>query len=169
MQGRMCVFPCNLSSSPQFCFVSPVLAYDSPLTCQLAGFIQALPVLLLAVAIVHAEAACDGEGLTGTCPSGVTSGWFDAFPKIQYEGPDSKNPLAFHYYNADEVIMGKPMKEWCVIEACFKGPMCLSGCLSNILCRSSGHAIDGFRTGGDGSRHSVVRRLRRSFRICPLI
>ena len=31
--------------------------------------------------------------------------------KIQYEGPQSKNPLAFKYYNPDEVVMGKPMKE----------------------------------------------------------
>lgn len=31
--------------------------------------------------------------------------------KIKYEGPKSKNPLAFKYYNSEEVIMGKPMKE----------------------------------------------------------
>ena len=33
-----------------------------------------------------------------------------AFPdvqKIQYEGPESKNPLAFRHYNADEVVEGK--------------------------------------------------------------
>jgi len=38
-----------------------------------------------------------------------------AFPdirKIEYEGPDSKNPLAFKYYNPDEVVDGKTMKEW---------------------------------------------------------
>jgi xylose isomerase len=37
-----------------------------------------------------------------------------AFPeieKIAYEGPDSKNPLAFHWYNEDEVVEGKTMKE----------------------------------------------------------
>ena len=37
-----------------------------------------------------------------------------AFPdvsKIQYEGPDSKNPLAFRWYNEDEVVEGKTMKE----------------------------------------------------------
>jgi len=37
-----------------------------------------------------------------------------AFPKIKkikYEGPDSKNPLAFKWYNEDEVIEGKTMKE----------------------------------------------------------
>lgn len=31
--------------------------------------------------------------------------------KIQYEGPASKNPLAFKYYNEDEKINGKTMKE----------------------------------------------------------
>ena len=37
-----------------------------------------------------------------------------AFPqitKIPYEGPRSKNPLAFRYYNADEVVEGKTMRE----------------------------------------------------------
>lgn len=31
--------------------------------------------------------------------------------KIQYEGPKSKNTLAFKYYNPEEVVMGKKMKE----------------------------------------------------------
>ncbi len=38
----------------------------------------------------------------------------EAFPgisKIQYEGPQSKNPLAFKHYNPDEVVEGKTMKE----------------------------------------------------------
>ena len=37
-----------------------------------------------------------------------------AFPeisKISYEGPKSKNPLAFKYYDADEVVEGKAMRE----------------------------------------------------------
>ena len=37
-----------------------------------------------------------------------------AFPdvsKIQYEGPDSKNPLAFRHYNPEELVEGKSMKE----------------------------------------------------------
>ena len=37
-----------------------------------------------------------------------------AFPrvkKIKYEGPESKNPLAFKHYNADELVDGKPMKD----------------------------------------------------------
>ena len=37
-----------------------------------------------------------------------------AFPrikKINYEGPDSKNPLSYKWYNEEEVIEGKTMKE----------------------------------------------------------
>lgn len=30
---------------------------------------------------------------------------------VKYEGPKSKNPLTFKYYNKDEVVAGKPMKE----------------------------------------------------------
>lgn len=37
--------------------------------------------------------------------------FFKNVSKIQYEGKDSDNPLAFKYYNPDEVIDGKTMKE----------------------------------------------------------
>ncbi|GAE90252.1 xylose isomerase [Acetivibrio straminisolvens JCM 21531] len=37
--------------------------------------------------------------------------YFKNVPKIKYEGKDSDNPLAFKYYNPDEVIGGKTMKE----------------------------------------------------------
>ena len=37
--------------------------------------------------------------------------FFANIPKIKYEGPQSTNPLAFKYYNPDEVIGGKTMKE----------------------------------------------------------
>lgn len=36
---------------------------------------------------------------------------FAKIPDIQYEGPKSKNPLAFKHYNADEKVDGKTMKE----------------------------------------------------------
>ncbi len=39
------------------------------------------------------------------------SEYFKNVSKIQYEGPKSDNPLAFKYYNADEKIGGKTMKE----------------------------------------------------------
>ncbi len=36
---------------------------------------------------------------------------FKEVPAIQYEGPRSKNPLAFKYYDAQRVILGKKMKD----------------------------------------------------------
>jgi xylose isomerase len=38
------------------------------------------------------------------------SHYFDV-PEIPYEGPDSKNLLAFRHYNPDELVEGKPMRE----------------------------------------------------------
>jgi xylose isomerase len=36
---------------------------------------------------------------------------FPDIPKIKFEGPESDNPLAFQYYNPEEVVEGKTMKE----------------------------------------------------------
>jgi xylose isomerase len=36
---------------------------------------------------------------------------FPAIAKIPFEGPDSKNPLAFRYYDADEKVEGRSMKD----------------------------------------------------------
>ena len=37
--------------------------------------------------------------------------FFPKIKKIKYEGPDSKNPLSFKWYNEDEIVAGKTMKE----------------------------------------------------------
>ncbi len=37
--------------------------------------------------------------------------YFGSVNKVAYEGKDSKNPLAFKYYNPEEVVGGKTMKE----------------------------------------------------------
>lgn len=42
----------------------------------------------------------------------MINGCFNSIEKIQYEGPESDNPLAFKYYNPDELINGKTMKEY---------------------------------------------------------
>ena len=36
---------------------------------------------------------------------------FSKIDKIKYEGPESKNPLAFRWYDADRIVGGKTMKE----------------------------------------------------------
>lgn len=38
--------------------------------------------------------------------------YFPGIGQIKYEGPESKNPLAFKYYDAEKVVMGKKMKDW---------------------------------------------------------
>jgi len=42
----------------------------------------------------------------------ATKEYFPQIGKIKFEGRDSKNPLAFHYYDAKKVILGKTMEEW---------------------------------------------------------
>ncbi|QIK40607.1 xylose isomerase [Pontivivens nitratireducens] len=37
--------------------------------------------------------------------------YFDGIAPIAFEGPDSDNPLAFHHYDPDEVLLGKRMEE----------------------------------------------------------
>ena len=37
--------------------------------------------------------------------------FFKGIEKIKYEGPNSENMFAFHHYNSEEIVLGKPMKE----------------------------------------------------------
>lgn len=37
--------------------------------------------------------------------------YFENIKKISYEGTQTKNPFAFRHYNAEELVLGKPMKE----------------------------------------------------------
>ena len=44
----------------------------------------------------------------------IYKGKKEAYPgiaKIEYEGKNSRNPLAFRWYNPDEIISGKKMKD----------------------------------------------------------
>ena len=38
--------------------------------------------------------------------------YFPRIGKIPFEGTKSKNPMAFHYYEPERVVMGKKMKDW---------------------------------------------------------
>src|SRR5690349_18738518 len=37
--------------------------------------------------------------------------FFPEIPVIRYEGPQSKNPLAFKHYNPDEVVEGQKLRD----------------------------------------------------------
>ena len=52
---------------------------------------------------------------------------FKNIPKIKYEGKDSKNPLAFKYYDADRVIMGKTMREHLPFAMAWWHNLCAAG------------------------------------------
>ncbi|MES0864288.1 xylose isomerase [Ruegeria sp. SCPT10] len=41
----------------------------------------------------------------------MTTGFFDGISKARFEGPDSTNPLAFHHYNPDELVLGTRMED----------------------------------------------------------
>ncbi len=38
--------------------------------------------------------------------------YFPQIGKIPFEGAESRNPLAFHYYDSGRVVLGKKMKDW---------------------------------------------------------
>ena len=54
----------------------------------------------------------------------MTKQYFPEVGKIKFEGKESKNPLAYHYYDADRVVMGKPMKEWLKFAMCWWHTLC---------------------------------------------
>lgn len=53
--------------------------------------------------------------------------FFPGIEKIRYEGPLSRNPLAFREYSADELIAGKPMKDHLRFALSWWHTICSSG------------------------------------------
>ena len=45
--------------------------------------------------------------------------YFSGVKQIKYEGPDTKNPLAFRHYNPDEIVLGKTMAEHLRFAVCY--------------------------------------------------
>ncbi len=53
--------------------------------------------------------------------------YFPGIQKIQFEGPESDNPLAFRYYDENRVIAGKTMKEFFKFATCYWHSFCGTG------------------------------------------
>ena len=53
--------------------------------------------------------------------------YFVGIPKIAYEGPKTKNPLAFRYYNPEEIIAGKTMREHLRFSMAYWHTLCADG------------------------------------------
>ena len=52
---------------------------------------------------------------------------FKNIPKIEYEGKNSTNPLAFKHYDANRVILGKPMREHLPFAMAWWHNLCAAG------------------------------------------
>ena len=57
----------------------------------------------------------------------ATKEFFPGIGKIQFEGKESKNPMAFRYYDANKVILGKKMSEWLKFAMAWWHTLCAEG------------------------------------------
>ncbi|KAH9806044.1 Xylose isomerase [Citrus sinensis] len=83
---------------------------------------EAQKILLLLLLCLNLVSSLVIAGAPPTCAANLDSKcadsdewkgeFFPGIPKIKYEGPSSKNHLAFKWYNPEEVILGKKMKDW---------------------------------------------------------
>ncbi|MFY0664954.1 MAG: xylose isomerase [Natronospirillum sp.] len=55
------------------------------------------------------------------------SEYFNSVERIRFEGPESDNSLAFHHYDPDRVVMGKPLKEHLRFAVCYWHNFCWDG------------------------------------------
>ena len=53
--------------------------------------------------------------------------FFPGIGKIRYEGKESRNPMAFRYYDAEKVILGKKMKDWLKFSMAWWHTLCAEG------------------------------------------
>ena len=49
----------------------------------------------------------------------MTTGFFGDVDKIRYEGPESSNPLAFRWYDANRVVLGKRLEDHLRFAVCY--------------------------------------------------
>ena len=57
----------------------------------------------------------------------TTKQYFPSVEKIKFEGKESKNPLAFRYYNPEKVVYGKTMAEWFKFSMAWWHTLCADG------------------------------------------
>ncbi len=57
----------------------------------------------------------------------ATKEFFPGIGKIRFEGKESKNPMAFRYYDANKVVLGKTMAEWLKFSMAWWHTLCAEG------------------------------------------
>ena len=53
--------------------------------------------------------------------------FFNNVSTIKFEGPNSTNPFAFRYYDENQLVLGKTMKEHLRFAACYWHNFCWAG------------------------------------------
>jgi xylose isomerase len=56
-----------------------------------------------------------------------TKEYFPGIGKIGFEGHAGKNPLSFHWYEPDRVVLGKPLREWLPFSMAYWHTLCAEG------------------------------------------
>ena len=57
----------------------------------------------------------------------VVKEYFPSIGKIQFEGKESKNPMAFHYYEPEREVRGRKMKDWLRFSMAWWHTLCAEG------------------------------------------
>lgn len=57
----------------------------------------------------------------------ATKEFFPGIGKIRFEGKESRNPMAFRYYDADKVILGRTMADWLKFSMAWWHTLCAEG------------------------------------------
>ena len=63
----------------------------------------------------------------------ATKEFFPGIEKIKFEGKDSKNPMAFRYYDAEKVINGKKMKDWLKFSMAWWHTLCAEVATNSVV------------------------------------
>lgn len=56
-----------------------------------------------------------------------TKEFFPGIDEVKFEGRESRNPMAFRYYDAERIVMGKPMKDWTRFAMAWWHTLCADG------------------------------------------
>ena len=84
--------------------------------------------------------------------------YFENIPEIKYEGAKSKNPLAFKFYDADRIVLGKPMKEHLPFAMAWWHNLCAGG--SDMFGRESADKSFGQEKGS--MAHAYAKEIGRA-------
>ena len=69
--------------------------------------------MMMRTSLSRASTLRVNNALPAVASRSFSTEFFPGIPKIQYDPSSKPTDLTFKYYNADEVLMGKTMEDWC--------------------------------------------------------